>query len=183
MESKPYRRIPGLLMMGAIPILIAGGLVLSAAMPAFSTTVVKLNDEDLVALSSMVIEGNVTSVHSAWNAKHTQINTLVVMKVSRCLKGQEREDASITLHLLGGQVGDDIMELVGGPTFATGEDVIVFVAADGTTLMPITGLFQGKFTISTDASTGQRMVVGREMTRDAFVDKIARIVTAQEEGR
>jgi len=161
---------------------VAGGLVLSP-LPALSTSVVKLDDESLVMLSSTIVEGRVTNVSSAWNGDHTQIITTVTVKVNRSLKGGTPANGVLTLRLLGGRVGDIVMQLVGGPTFETDEDVILFVKGDGSGQMPITGLDQGKFTLTTDATTGQRMVSERGVTRDTFLQNIGNLVTEQEGGQ
>ncbi len=165
-------------------IVVAAALFVSTILltTSHATSVVKLADDGLVRLSSIIVEGRVTSVHSEWNADHTQIQTLVTIRVSDSIKGAAPGDL-LVLRLLGGQVGDTVMELVGGPTFSVDENVIVFLEKDAPELMPITGLFQGKFTVTADPSTGQQMVVGRKMSRDAFVNRISGIVATQEGGR
>jgi hypothetical protein len=148
-----------------------------------ATSVRQLSDAELVRSSSSIIEGQVTGVRSEWNAGRTQIYTIVTIRISNSLKGGAAAGEQVVLRLLGGRVGDTVAELVGGPKFAVDEDVIVFLDSGAVDLMPVTGLFQGKFTVATDPNSGARMVSGRPATRDAFVDDIARIVTAQEGGR
>jgi hypothetical protein len=87
------------------------------------------------------------------------------------------------VNLLGGRVGDTVLELVGQPSFETGENVIVFLDATHPQYMPITGLSQGKLTVSADPVTGAVNVIDRGVSRDAFVRDISRIVTEQERGR
>jgi len=162
-------------------LLLAGAVAFPTA--SRSTSVDRLSDQDLVSLSSMIVEGRVTGVRSEWTSDHTQIHTIVTIRVSTALKGAAPGNGLLVLRLLGGQVGDTVMELIGGPTFVTDEEVIVFVEAGGPELMPITGLFQGKFTVTTDAVSGARVISERQVPRDAFVEQISRMVVEQEGGR
>jgi hypothetical protein len=148
-----------------------------------ATSVRQMSDAELVRSSSSIIEGRVTGVRSEWNTGRTQIHTIVTIRVANSLKGSAAAGEQVVLRLLGGRVGDTVAELVGGPQFTVDEDVIVFLDSGAVDLMPVTGLFQGKFTVATDPNSGVRMVSGRPATRDAFVGDIARIVTSQEGGR
>lgn len=160
-------------------------VVLLAAAPSFTlaTSVVKLDDDSLVLLSSAIDEGDVTSVRSEWTPGHKQIVTTVEIRVSQAFKGSRPADGRLVLRLLGGRVGDTVMEAIGQPTFAEGEHVIVFLDAEGVDLMPITGLFQGKFTVLPDPATGVPTVVERGVPRDEFVRTVSRIVAKPEGGR
>ena len=158
-------------------------LVVFATAPVHATSVVKLNDEQLVQLSSTVAEGRVTSVRSEWNANHTQIFTSVTIQVSSQIKGTTPRSGFLVVRLLGGRVGDVVMELIDQPTFTVDEDVIVFLDATSPQYTPITGLYQGKLTVAPDPATGSPTVIDRGVSREAFVRDISRIVAEQEGGR
>jgi hypothetical protein len=159
-------------------------LVLAGACVAFATTlhatsVAKLTDQQLVRFSSAVAEGHVTGVHSDWNSAHTQIYTTVAIRVTNQIKGTRPQSGVLTVKLLGGRVGDVMMELIDQPTFKVDEDVIVCLDAASPQYTPITGLFQGKLTVAADPVTGALNVIDRGVSRDTFVRDISRIVTEQ----
>lgn len=147
------------------------------ALPALgSATVAVLGDDALVGLSSTIAEGRVVALHSEWNDDHNQIHTIVTIRVSRLMKGAMPSDGHLVLRLLGGQVDDLVMEVVDQPTFALGEEVIVFVRKNPRHFMPVTGLYQGKFTIVDDPGTGVQSVVERAMSREDFVREVSRLI-------
>ena len=177
-----YRPLsPGVGVVLVAAVLIAGMALTSQR--SLATSVVHFSDAELVRHSSSIVEGRVTGVRSEWNTSRTQIHTIVTLRVTASLKGSAAAGEQVVLRLLGGRVGDTVAELVDGPKFAVDEDVIVFLDSGAVELMPITGLFQGKFTVATDPASGTRTVSGRPTTRDAFVGDIARIVASQEGGR
>ena len=163
--------------------LATASVVLVSAASAFATSVVKLTDQQMVRLSSVVAEGRVIEVRSGWSPDRTQIFTTVTIEVTGTLKGARPQNGRLVVNMLGGRVGDTVMELVGQPTFTTGENVIVFLDAARPQYTPITGLNQGKLTVSPDPVTGSLDVVDRGVSREEFVRGILRIVTEQERGR
>jgi len=167
----------------AFTIAIACALVSLTPNLAGATTVLKLDDDDLVYLSFLVVEGRVTGVYSEWNSQHTQIQTVVTIAVVNVFTGAVAANDVLTLRMLGGRVDDTIMEDVGGPTFETGEDVILFLGRDGSGLLTITGLSQGKLSVVADATTGMRVIAGRDVSRDAFVEGLRGRIAAQKAGR
>jgi hypothetical protein len=166
----------------ALATVICGCGVALLSSLAGATSVVQLNDDQLVRLSSLIAEGRVTSVRSDWNADRNQIFTTVTLRVSETYKGTTPGNGLLVLRLRGGQVGDLALVVSGQPTFAIDEDVIVFVTDSGAEAYPITGMFQGKFTIGVDPTTGAAMVQERTVPRDTFVRSITRIVS-EEGGR
>lgn len=153
------------------------------ASAAYATSVIRLDDRELVRLSGTIAEGRVTAVHADWTPDHTQIFTTVTIQVSHQYKGARPDNGALSIRLLGGRVGDVSMELVDQPLFQTGENVIVFLDATSPTYAPLTGLFQGKLTIATDPATGAPTVVDRGVPLDTFVRNISRLVDEQEKGR
>lgn len=154
------------------------------ALPSFgSATVAVLGDDALVGLSSMIAEGRVVALHSEWNDDHNQIHTIVTIRVSRTMKGTIPPNGNLVLRLLGGHVDKRVMEVVDQPTFALDEEVIVFVRKNPRHFMPITGLYQGKFTIVDDAGTGVQSIAERAMSREDFVREISRLVAIDAEVR
>ncbi|HKW14212.1 MAG TPA: hypothetical protein VJS69_07000 [Candidatus Krumholzibacteria bacterium] len=157
------------------------GLLTTIHIPEGSATALRLNDEQLVAYSHLIVEGRVVSMRSEWNAQRTQIQTVVIIDVAQTLKGMVASPASFTMRMLGGRVGDIVQQLSDAPTFAVDQDVIVFFERDPSNPVSITGLSQGKMTIVTDAS-GRKIVVERAIPYDEFVDSVEHWV-ATEAGR
>ncbi len=163
-------------------VVVAGALVF-VAMSVHATSVAKLTDPDLVRLSSVVAEGRVLEVRSGWTPDRTRIFTTVTIQITNQIKGARPQNGRLVVNMLGGRVGDVVMEIIGQPTFTTGENVIVFLDATRPQYTPITGLFQGKLTVEQDPGTGALNVIDRGVSRDEFVRNISRIVTEQERGR
>ena len=164
---------------GVVLLVLVGWL--SAAFAPTRAAMFRLNDEQLVGISTLIVEGRVIAMHSTWNADRTQIHTLITLDVGQTLKGQASATGTLTMRMLGGRVGDIVQQLEGAPTFSIDEDVIVFFERDPSNPISITGLSQGKMTIVTDAS-GRRIVAERGIPRDEFVDSVTHLV-ATEGGR
>ena len=80
------------------------GIALSlAALPAFSTSLVRLSLDQLTRASSAVLQGHVIAQTSQWNARHSEIITLTTVAVDQNIKGAT--PATVVVQQLGGTVG------------------------------------------------------------------------------
>jgi hypothetical protein len=125
--------------------------------------------DDLISDSDMVVVGQVSSIRSEWNDDRSYIFSHVTVAVEEFIKG-ERPERTITLRQLGGEVGD-VGEIYSHTArFLPDEDVLVFLKRDPRGELQVSGGEHGKFQITTDRETGQRMVEGRvpldNLTRD-----------------
>ncbi len=178
------------------PALQAFAILLAALFTAkttTATTAVMLSDEQLIASSRVIIMGEVQSVKAQWDLNQN-INTYVKVKISQTLKGQLQNDA-IVFKQLGGTVGEDSTVIFGAPEYKTGQRVLLFLdtAHDGT--LRVAHLFQGKYDVRDDTTTGQTRIKreldkgdinilgatdGANITNDAplarFTRKIARVL-------
>jgi len=143
----------------------------------------QLSDEQMVKSSKRIVEGRVTETRSEWNAAHNQIRTTVTIDVSQMLKGPMPANRRLVFEQLGGQVGDIIMDITDQPAFKVDENVIVFLRDPSPAPTPVVGLTQGKLNVVRDPDTGILTVQGRNLSRDAFVRNISRVVVEQEGGR
>jgi hypothetical protein len=147
--------------------------------------------------------GTCVSVESRWTDDHKQILTYITLTNTEPLKGNAK--GNVTFVQLGGRVSDDVMHVVGAPTFEVGEEVLVFLAStSGSKSLAneanlwLLGLGQGKWRISDDFQTGAKIatmntgaahVMGKTtqgaVTRLLLSDLIERIKSAvkQEEGQ
>jgi hypothetical protein len=125
--------------------------------------------DDLISDSDMVVVGQVSSIRSEWNDDRSYIFSHVTVAVEEFIKG-ERPERTITLRQLGGEVGD-VGEIYSHTArFLPDEEILVFLKRDPRGDLQVTGGEHGKFQITTDSETGQRMVEGRvpldNLTRD-----------------
>ena len=145
---------------------------------ARGSSVQRMSDDTLVRKATVIIEGRILRATSAWNADHTQIHTKVVVSIQGIIKGNIQNRRTLELNVLGGRVGDTVMEVVGGNHYRPGEELFLFIEAPDS-LLPVVGLFQGKLAIDTDPVTGVEKVSTRNETRVAFRTRIAGIVATQ----
>ncbi|GAG09862.1 unnamed protein product, partial [marine sediment metagenome] len=116
------------------------------------------------------VTGTVNSVECAWNGEHSQILTTIRIRVQEDFKGNvTAPDGVLTLTELGGTVGQTTMIVEHAPSFAVGEEVLVFTeqAADGRLI--VLGRTQGKTTLknSTDPAVRSATKGAITFTRDA----------------
>jgi len=108
---------------------------------------------ELVARAETVARVEVTGQSTRWDTSASGkkvIHTYVECKVIKQLKGTPQ--TTLSLRLLGGQVGNEVMEISDMPTFVTGQHYIVFVAANGKAFCPLVGVMHGKYSLSADAA-------------------------------
>ncbi len=134
--------------------------LLAALVPAlFATSVVPPSFPELVAEADAIYSGRVTAVEAR---KLTApdgsplIKTFVTFAVERVLKGAARE--SVTLELLGGQIGDDRLRIQGMPVFAVGDRDFVFVQRNGIQYCPLVALGHGRYRVLRDQASGRDYV-------------------------
>ena len=133
-------------------------LVISVALilmrPCQGLTVVAPSFQSLVAQAEQIVRVRVTAVTSAWDDSGgmKRIHTYVACQVIRTLKGDPAE--TVTLRLLGGQVGEVSMTVTGMPTFEVGGTYILFVARNGTAFCPLVGVMHGSYRVTRDPATG-----------------------------
>ena len=124
---------------------------------AFATTVIPLSVEELVQISSHIIEGRAVQSWSQWDANHNFILTYTKFQVQHTLKGQVGQE--IIVRQLGGTV-DGITQTVSGiHHWRVGEQAVLFLRPgrimDGS--LEVTGLVQGNFLVRTGPN-GEKLV-------------------------
>ena len=130
-------------------------LVLSRALPAFATTVIAPEFDQLVAQADYVVRAKVTAVTSEWREEKGQrhIFTYVALEVTEVIAGTPPQP--LVLELLGGRVGDDEMRIDGTPQFAVGDQDILFVHGNGRQAFPLVALMHGRYPVKQDAMSGR----------------------------
>ena len=125
--------------------------------PSTATTAVLLTDEQLAASARVIVVGEVMSLKSQWDGEHQNIYTYVKVHISRTIKGELKSD-QIVFKQLGGRVGEASTVIFGAPAYQAGQRVLLFLdtATNGT--LRVAHLFQGKYDILNDQSSGKTLV-------------------------
>src|SRR2546426_394120 len=133
--------------------ILAAVVALAWAPAALATTVVPVADADLVSTATAIVIADVTAIESRWDPATRRIFTVITLDVRDSLKG-EIPLGPLTIRQLGGRVAGMQAWVEGSPEFTVGERVLVFLSrnADGT--LRVAHLYQGKFSIQSDAQTG-----------------------------
>ncbi len=145
--------------------LVAAALLLASA--AGAATVKRLTLGQLADSSELVFVGTVKDQRSTLEQNPTRVWTTTVFDVEQTLKG-DKTSGPFVLRQLGGVVGEIRQEVYGYPTFAVGERVLLFLERAQSGRLVVTGLAQGKYTLTTDAKTGE-VVADRSLDELAFL--------------
>src|SRR5436853_5520041 len=96
-----------------LPFILTG----AALVQVDATTVIPPTFDQLVEQAELIFQGTVTDVRSVWEGEGAQrhIDTYITFQTQDSLKGNV--DASYTIRLLGGTVGDETMEVTDAPKF------------------------------------------------------------------
>lgn len=119
-------------------------LLVFTALPAAASTFLALDQDELLASSNAVIQGTVLETRAFWNEEGTIILTEARIEVQDLVAGNA--PAVVTVRTPGGEVGNYRVEATGFPTFSAGEEVLVFLAADGQSFR-VAGHLQGQYRI------------------------------------
>ena len=105
--------------------------------------------EALVDTAGDIFLGQVVSTASRFEQRGAKrlIVTDVTFRTEEVLKG--RPEALKTLTFIGGHVGELRMHVPGSPTFMVGDRDVIFVQRGRPALMPIVGMFHGRFRVVT----------------------------------
>ena len=123
---------------------------------AVATTVARLDTRELVRESHEIVIGEVRGTRSYWDASRRRMLTDVSVRVTQRLKG--RGGDTVVLTQLGGELDGVRVSVPGAPSFAVGEEALVFVWRDGRGRAQVDALGQGKFDLRTDPSSGEKLV-------------------------
>ncbi len=110
-----------------------------------ATTVERLNLEDLVKKANKIVVGRISDSRTFWSDNGKLILTSYTIEVGETIKGQASRTVELTT--VGGRVGDLVLHVSGMPSFAQGEDAVVFIENSGS-YSTVVGMGQGKFTVT-----------------------------------
>jgi len=135
---------------GCTLMLAAVVFLLLAPVNAVATSILPQDISVLSAESTHVVRGTVRSLNSRWNDDKTLIVTDVRLGVDESFKGQTKDE--IVLTVVGGRVDDLVLDVVGAPSFAIDEDVLVFMKSGDGKSFRLPSLSQSKYHLSKDAA-------------------------------
>lgn len=123
---------------------LAVALMVAATVPAAASTFVAMDQEELIAGSAAIVDGQVLDVRSFWNEDRTVIISEARIEVTDLVAGDS--PAVVTVRTFGGEVGNYRVEAHGFPTFTSGDRVLLFLAQDGDAYR-VTGHAQGQYRV------------------------------------
>ena len=150
--------------------MLAAVMIVGASRSASASFAPKWSEAQLADFSAVVLTGDVTSIASAWEGG--AIYTYVTIEVDDVLRGAINE-RFVTLKQAGGVVGEIGSEISGQARFQLGEQVLIFaeIRPRDRTLYT-TALWQGKWTVQSDASGRRTAVRSDPSAAGAAVDRL-----------
>lgn len=121
--------------------------VLAMAVLARATTVVPPTFDELVSGSELIFRGEVLAIDVSADGPRKMIVTHVTFAIERTLRGEQLD--TITLHFLGGVLGEHELVFAGWPKFAVGEKGYFFVENGRSRICPLMRLGHGRYRLVT----------------------------------
>ncbi len=121
-----------------------------------ASTIRHLPLDQMAVRADQIFTGEVVGITSQMNARRTGIHTFVTIEVDEYLKGGRRR--MLTLRMLGGEAEGYRLVVPGSPVFHLGEEVLVFSDGGAGRIPTVLGMAAGKFTVSRDPATGERLL-------------------------
>lgn len=143
------------------------------AVPLVATTVEPPDFAELVRGSDFVVRARVKSVEPEARRQQGRalIFTRVTVEVLEVIAGEP--PAPLVLTLLGGRLGEDELVVEGVPTFAVGDEDILFVQGNGVNFHPLYAVMHGRYPVKHDAATGRAYVTRNDGVPLADVAEVA----------
>lgn len=143
-------------------LLLIASIVLAPALHA--TVLVPAEFREIVGGSQIIVYGRVSDLRAEWVDDRRHVETIVTLDAATYLKGGPGE--RVTFRVPGGTIGRYRTLMVGAPAFQTGDEVVLFLKANGPSVAHVFGLSQGVFRVRRDSRTGRRLVVPPALMAD-----------------
>ena len=147
--------------------LVAAGF---ACISLDATVIIPASLQQLATEAQAIVVGRVTEVRAQVRPGRRRIDTYVVFAVDEAIKGGARR--TIVFKTLGGVMGRYRTVVPGSPTFAPGDEAVLFLGR-GAVPYPI-GLSHGVFRVRRDRTTGERRILPPPMLLDPKGSMIVR---------
>ena len=113
------------------------------AVPARATVLIPADLGELSRDALAIARGRVAALDTQWTEDRGTIETIVTLEVESYLKGSL--GATLRFKVPGGELGRFRSIVVGAPSFAIDQRVVVFLGARGPSVPYVLGLSQGVF--------------------------------------
>src|SRR4051794_3532390 len=130
-------------------------VLLLLAVPVRATVLIPADLGELSRDALAIARGRVVALDSQWTEDHGTIETIVTLEVESYLKGSL--GATLRFRVPGGELGRFRSVVVGAPSFAVDQRLVVFLGARGPSVPYVLGLNQGVFRLAR-AAAGEWMV-------------------------
>lgn len=145
--------------------------IASVTRPAGAATVLRLSLVDAAAQADRIVHGDVVATSAVWSDDGLRIYTDAQVRVRETLKGAPA--ATVTVRLLGGQIGTIGQMVPGAPRLREGEEVVLLLQQPRgqakAELPRVVGLSQGLYRVDR-AAQGGAAVAAQELTDLHFVE-------------
>jgi hypothetical protein len=131
-------------------------LLVSLAPSAQATVLVPGTLAELVRDAQVIVRGRVAGVHPQWADGRRRIETVVEVEASGYLKGNCGE--RLEFKVPGGDLGRYQSVIVGAPVFRPGDEVVLFLSAEGPALPHLIGFSQGVLRLVPDPDSGRALI-------------------------
>jgi hypothetical protein len=122
-----------------------------------ATVLVPAEFREVVQGSTLIAYGRVIDVRPEWVDDRARVDTVVTLEVATWLKGGSNQ--TVAFKVPGGEMGRYRSVTIGAPVFTLGDEAVVFLKSDGSSMPIVFGLNQGVFRVRREAATGRRVVV------------------------
>lgn len=153
-------------MLRKITALSTGILLVVLSRPSSASVVVPASLEELSRSAIAIVHGEVSRVESRWaESGRRRIETLVAIEVRQYLKGNL--GGTVVIRVPGGRMGRYQSVMAGAPTFREGDEVILFLGANGPSYPFILGLGQGVYRVARNVASSAALVSPPALTVQA----------------
>jgi hypothetical protein len=120
--------------------------LLSLVLPIHATVIVPADLGEIARDAVAIVRGRVAAVDAQYTPDRGTIETLVTLEAEAYLKGALGQ--TVRFRVPGGELGRYRTIVVGAPSFAVDERVIVFLGAYGPSIPHIVGFNQGVYRVT-----------------------------------
>lgn len=147
-------------------------LLLVAAMQSNASSVIPTDVARQVDEADLIFVGTVTETKNVPTKDGSFAWTYVTLSVDETLKGSASAP-TLTLRVAGGQAGQYVYEVAGGPQFEVGGRHLLFILGNDRNGIPLSGGPQGKLNLVSHPVTQEEIVV----------DEVGRVIDGIRDGR
>ena len=134
--------------------------ILGWSLPAFATSVLPPEFDDLVNRADYIVRAVVVSVTPELKSRadgSTSIHSKIALQVEETIAGHP--PTPLVLDMLGGKMGDRELRINGAPKYQVGDRAVFFVQGNGRQVHPLVRMMHGLYPVERDAVTGRSFIV------------------------